>query len=646
MHRHPAARAAIKRMGLGARTVQLFGVNYLHLFLPQGGDLFLTEHGLPLVEHLLPVNWNDKEYYSRPENATLKVGLPGSSHPHKVTTKPVDGRTQDIVVKWCRVGQDVIFEDLRTSSSFEPEENMRLVWNGPFEEFGLLMELRRTNRLYTPTIRTQRPLAIYSPPEKMQLWQTGRRKYMITAHNKLMLQEQDQNSVEEALELDIHRLYALIYGWVGGMDAAEASREHEDDADELLALTKNAHYGDLASRGFTVLDAKLEHLIVRYSNGNVVRDRSGRIGYALIDFELLQRTHDFEQRYRIAQRKRYWRLLKDQNKKASRSVPGIFRMRHFGIDYVHGEASNQGKLWVVGSNADLFEYFDPSRWRMSPRLQLSSVTYRTLTKDNIKLVYRKSHVGKKPQDDPVEKKARRAKDFGYNSPFEEVAIAVELRKFGVETVLPRAIYRTSHQSESAEWLKDDSRYNSHRSLFSLGDEPVLLPNYDYYLLFGYWQGSDPSFFLDREDSLGPVDITIGLQAGLLRKDEYKAITEDVRARLQAFGFREQIRDDRMLMRFEEGTVIKDKQGRPEITICINGYRTIENGLLNLREYRSMEESIKQKMSDAGYEALRLKGDHLLLSMTPDGELARNKDGSVRSILCNFELIRAPWMKYS
>jgi hypothetical protein len=51
------------------------------------------------------------------------------------------------------------------------------------------------------------------------------------------------------------------------------------------------------------------------------------------------------------------------------------------------------------------------------------------------------------------------------------------------------------------------------------------------------------------------------------------------------------------------------------------------------------------MREAGYENLRLKGDHLLLSMTPDGEIARREDGSLLSILCNFELIRAPWMNY-
>ncbi|MCX8037425.1 MAG: hypothetical protein N3D11_10365 [Candidatus Sumerlaeia bacterium] len=645
MYRTADIRSTIKRLGIGARSVQLFGVDYLHLILPRGGDLFLTDYGVPHLEQLLPTNWNDKAYYDRPENANLKVGLPGSSHPYRVKTKPVRGHSLDVVVKWCRVGQDVIFEDLRSPETSAAHSDLRLAWNGPFEEFGLLMELRKTNRLYPTTIRTQKPLAIYSPPEKVKLWQTGRRKYMFSAQNKLMLQAQDQVPVEEALELDIHRLYAMIYGWVEGIDAAQAMETHKEDREALLELVKEVHYKELATRGYTVVDAKADHLIVRYRNGQLLREQNGRIAYALIDFELLQRTHDFAERYQIAQRKRYWHLLKNQNVKATRAIAGVHHTRIFGIDYIHGETSNQGKLWVIGSNAELFEYFDPSRWRTSPRIQLSNVTYRTKTLDNIKLVYRKSHVGMKPQDDPVDRRARRAQRFGYNSPFEEVAIAMELRKIGIDTVLPRAIYRTSHQSEPAEWLKDDSRFISHESYKTYDGEPILLPNYDYYLLFGYWQGSDPTFFADSLDGIGPVDITIGRQAGLIPEDVYREILENTRARLQSIGFKEELLEDRLLLRFENGSVVKDKTGRPEITICINGYRTVENGLLTWKEYRAMENAIRKKMRKAGYEDLRLKGDHLLLSMSPDGELARREDGSLLSILCNFALIRAPWMQY-
>jgi hypothetical protein len=132
---------------------------------------------------------------------------------------------------------------------------------------------------------------------------------------------------------------------------------------------------------------------------------------------------------------------------------------------------------------------------------------------------------------------------------------------------------------------------------------------------------------------------------VISEEERCEILDSAQSRLEAIGFGEPIREDRYLLRVEKGAIVRDAMGRPEITICINGYRALENGLLSLNDYRLLEESVRTKMHDAGYEALRLKGDHLLLSMTPDGELVRTQDGAPRSILCNFELIRAPWMRH-
>ena len=37
--------------------IRVFGVSYRHLSLPGGEDLYVTEHGLPFVENLLPENF-------------------------------------------------------------------------------------------------------------------------------------------------------------------------------------------------------------------------------------------------------------------------------------------------------------------------------------------------------------------------------------------------------------------------------------------------------------------------------------------------------------------------------------------------------------------------------------------------------------
>ncbi len=89
--------------------ITVLGVKYLHLRVQDGTDLYITEHGLPFTKCLLPENhWADDAWMKR-----NSVRLPGTSALFRVTTKEVDGRSKDIVVKWNRMGQDIPGETRR-----------------------------------------------------------------------------------------------------------------------------------------------------------------------------------------------------------------------------------------------------------------------------------------------------------------------------------------------------------------------------------------------------------------------------------------------------------------------------------------------------------------------------------------------------
>jgi len=91
--------------------------------------------------------------------------------------------------------------------------------------------------------------------------------------------------------------------------------------------------------------------------------------------------------------------------------------------------------------------------------------------------------------------------------------------------------------------------------------------------------------------------------------------------------------------------LRDDGGAPVITICVNGYRAFELGLIDLKEYYAMTEHMRDQLRQHGYEPLNLKGDHLLLSLDPDGNMERDEEGNLDTVLCNFEQVRAPWMDY-
>ena len=82
------------------------------------------------------------------------------------------------------------------------EDVLKAEFNSPFEEIALVEELRNT--AYGPDhihIMLQKPLGIYVPPERLQLWQTGRSRQKIASK---MVQH-------PGIELDILREYILIY---------------------------------------------------------------------------------------------------------------------------------------------------------------------------------------------------------------------------------------------------------------------------------------------------------------------------------------------------------------------------------------------------------------------------------------------------
>ncbi|HYA31683.1 MAG TPA: hypothetical protein VED67_02915, partial [Thermodesulfovibrionales bacterium] len=144
--------------------VNVLGVVYLHTKTSDGGDLYLTRFAEHLQEHFEVDNWYEKDWFD-----THKVRLIGTSSVFKVPTKKINGRQLDLVVKNCRVGEDVPI-DTHTLQEFCDAE-----FNSPWEEFSLVMEL--LDNIFRPKemkMNTQQPMAIYVPPEKMQPWQSGR----------------------------------------------------------------------------------------------------------------------------------------------------------------------------------------------------------------------------------------------------------------------------------------------------------------------------------------------------------------------------------------------------------------------------------------------------------------------------------------
>jgi hypothetical protein len=542
----------------GGTGTSLLGVDYVHLKTSDEGDLYLTRFGAPLWRHLLLENWFAPGWFE-----AQRKRLSGTGTVYRLPTRPIHGRSLNLVVKWSRVGTDVPLDTLTVNKFINAE------FNSPFEEFSLLMELRKGD--VGPAgirIHTQLPLAIYVPSKRLQLWQTGRSEHKIRA----------KIAQHPGVEIDILRQYVLVFGWIKGLDAVETAEHFGFSgrrSKEFLAQATGLVTHELRQKGYHVIDMKPAHIILRQMPaGELLRDRHGQLAYGLVDYELLERTPEHEQAVRSANRKIYLtHMARRFEEVAGKPMPDHLRATTLlGVDYVFGRAeSTGGLLWVAGRDPDLFSYFLPERWRRTPKKKLSSrnQVFRTRTKDNINLVWRVSRMG-----DPVQLKGEgapldTARSHEYNSPFEEFALALHLSHHGIKTIYPRAIYMTGSPRESSRAAADARRYCALAHLLTPDGEPAVRKEFDYITIWGFWNGPDALLAADDGSSYSSINAKHACAKGLITRRMMDDLVKAKAAKLAGCGLEDlNLKPDHLLISFDAaGKLVLDAAGKPEVRLC-------------------------------------------------------------------------------
>jgi hypothetical protein len=256
------------------------GVDYLHLRGRQNGDLYITRHGWPCAECLLPERWFTGEQFRKPGQAL--AGATGAVYRVPVA-HPANQRFA-LVVKFSRFGQDVgitVADELISNSAFMARVD-HAEFLPPFEEFGNLMRLRSQCRgLFV----TKAPLAIYSPPTRYLSWQLGRKPHLQGTYRRRLLASQDAS--ETLVEYEWERIYILLYHWMDGVDAEQARAAGLMSEERMIEWTRNCA-DTLHQLGWMVLDHKPRHLILRpHRKTRQILTRHSRPVFGLIDYELL-----------------------------------------------------------------------------------------------------------------------------------------------------------------------------------------------------------------------------------------------------------------------------------------------------------------------------------------------------------------------
>ena len=353
--------------------MNVLGVVYLHTKTEDGGDLYFTRYAEPHQDHLDIKNWYEESWFAK-----HRVKLLGTSSVYRVPTRRVHGTSLDLVVKNCRVGEDVPI------NTHTLEEFVSAEFNSPWEEFTLVMEMgdkQMGQRLNW--IRVQRPLAIYVPPADDAA----------VAERQVPCPGSTGSARATPASTSIS---SNSTSWcTNGSGARTSSRlfqdiklDMQDMVYHLQTMQKKA-FDDLSIKGYHMADMKPEHVIFDEEDCERIEEmgRSGQADaaqkqveavyhllnggkYSIIDYELLFRTPEHEDRVKASRRHSYLDDMRDRMEPTP--LPShLTRTEIFGCA-VHLRACGKHRRPDVGRGAGtrgLFDYFLPERWRKTPSLE-------------------------------------------------------------------------------------------------------------------------------------------------------------------------------------------------------------------------------------------------------------------------------------
>lgn len=256
------------------------GVEYVPIHLPDGAELYVTRHGWPFRPHLQPGAWHTGGRYVR-EGKRLRFS---TGHVYRYMSKLPESKLE-MVVKISRMAQEVPAITVYDRSIMRGDPFFA-EFRTPFDELSNLEKLRNSgtgaNRL-----RTKRALAIYVPSGEYDDWQLGRKPSQINSLTHHLCAKQNCNGYGQRIILYPQRDYLVLFAWIKGDNAEEVLDAGLLTHEEMEKLSHDVAL-DMANRGFTVLDHKPNHIILRRrkSNGELLK-RNGKTVYAIADFELL-----------------------------------------------------------------------------------------------------------------------------------------------------------------------------------------------------------------------------------------------------------------------------------------------------------------------------------------------------------------------
>jgi len=632
---------------LKPEKVSVYGVEYNH-FKTKQGDLYVTNEGMRYLKHVRPESWYVGGRYAREGTQLGRVTVTC-----RYRSQPKDARFGvDLVVKWSRVGNELSTAHMPAKPLVPANVIEGARFCSPFEEFGLVREVAQGD--FGPPdikIKTQTPLAIFAPNRLAEDRHMLGRTHEEFEDAVTRLKEYGHPGDDMPVELELLKSYAVLYKWLPGEDAHELAKKGVISSAESRDLLGRA-FRELEAKGFWMIDIKPQHIILEQRKGSVVTDEFGRPAYGLCDFELFERTLPYAT-HRIEQRRHQYLL--DLIHPEPAPIPSNLKTAEvFGVPYLwEADLLGGGRdLWVVGNNPDIIDFFRPGKWanQTADQISLTPLASHRRTDDGIHIVCEESLVGRRPflggremTDEDGDDASLEIQAHGYNSPYEEVAIAWELRKRGISTIHPRAIYVQPRAVNAPQHPQDSSRYISHASIQTPNGQQILRPENEHVIIWGYWRGIDPIEGARGRHQWGYIDMALARDEGLLPEQEWCDLYGGAQEEMGSLGYGEgKMGADKILLSFTRKGNLRRHRGRPLLTVSLNAWEAQKRGSLGHDEYHRLHDRETERLREAGFVNLSQDGHHLLLTHDLGQGFRKNRQNEFIATHCLFnQFMRLP-----
>ena len=126
-----------------------------------------------------------------------------------------------------------------------------------------------------------------------------------------------------------------------------------------------------------------------------------------------------------------------------------------------------------------------------------------------------------------------------------------------------------NKTEISDQFFDKSRYGNHKQYIAPDNNPILIKNHNYIIIWGHWNSPDEKLAIKDGDYYEPINALRAYKKGIISRGEYFDLIQIAKQRFFTVGIEDiNLRGNHLIISFNsKGKLVTDRHGEIEIRVC-------------------------------------------------------------------------------